>query len=165
MSDVISKKDAVTEVRKACDQFSDLYFHVAKTLYLRFGEEETKAILEEAVASRAEERGKKLRETAEKLNLESTIENWYTITDIPFLGWDPSYGRFVCPFSESWVKRFDDYPWFKDIASLYCDVNDTTVHEYYTGHRETQKITKNVLWGDDSCDRVFFPFTEKESQE
>jgi hypothetical protein len=155
MTDSIPKKEAVTEVRKACDQFSDLYFHLSKVLYERFGKDAAKEIVADIVAARAIERGEKLKHAASDAGLENNAENFLKVTDIPYLGWDASYGRFVCPFSESWVKRFADNPWFEDFAPLYCDVNDTLVHETYSGGKETQRIVENVLWGDDKCDRVY----------
>lgn len=161
--ETISRKDAVVEVRKACDQFSDLYFHVAKVLYEHFGTEEAKKLLGEAVASRAQERGKKLAARAQELGLERNIQTFFKVTDIPFLGWDPSYGKYVCPFAESWSKRFESHPWFEEFAPFYCDVNDTTVHENFTGV-ETQRITKNVLRGDDICDRVFYPIADQPNE-
>jgi len=164
MSETISREDAVAEVRKACDQFSDLYFHVAKVLYEHFGREEAKKLLGEAVASRARERGGRLRKKAESLGLEPVGANFYKVTDIPFLGWDPAYGKYVCPFAESWSERFEEYPWFKEFAPFYCDVNDPTVHEAFTG-TESQRITRNVLRGDDICDRVYFPISEKPGEE
>ena len=162
-AETISRKDAVTEVRKACDQFSDLYFHVAKVLYENFGRDKAKSLLDEAVASRARERGQKLAARAQQLGLEPVKENFFKVTDIPFLGWDPSYGKYVCPFAENWSGRFEKHPWFQELALSYCDVNDTTVHENYTGN-ETQQITKNVLRGDDVCDRIYYPIAEKGGQ-
>ena len=103
--ETIPKKDAVNEVRKACDQFADLYFHTAKVLYDRYGEEEAKVLLTEIVAARAAERGKKLASKAEDLGLCCNKENFVQVTDIPFLGWDPAYGKYICPFADNWSKR------------------------------------------------------------
>ena len=158
--DSISRKEAVAEVRKACDQFSDLYFHVAKVLYERLGAERAKELLGEAVASRAVERGSKLAKKADSLEIDRTGENFFKVTDIPFLGWDPSYGKYVCPFAQNWSARYEENSWFREFAPMYCDINDTLVHENYTGNM-SQRITKNVLRGDDICDRVYFPKTEQ----
>ena len=155
-AETILKNDAVKEVRKACDMFSDLYFHMTKVLLDRFGEEEAKAIVTEIVSTRAAERGDRLAAKAKTMGLEANNENLGQVTDIPFLGWDASYGKYSCPFAESWSKRYTDNPWFSDFAPLYCDVNDAVVHEHYTG-TETQKITKNVLRGDDHCERIYLP--------
>jgi hypothetical protein len=164
MSENIPKNVAVAEVRKACTQFSDLYFHVAKVLYEHLGEEDAKKLLGEAVANRAVERGKKLAAKAESLSLEKNAENFFQVTDIPFLGWDPAYGKYVCPFAESWAARYDENPWFREFAPMYCDINDTLVNENYTGDT-SQRITKNVLRGDETCERVYFPICEKKETE
>ncbi|OYO87102.1 hypothetical protein B7359_18055 [Clostridioides difficile] len=60
-----------------------------------------------------------------------------------------------CPYGASWLLRFEENPWFKKFASLYCDVTDTTVAEVFTGDT-SHKITKNILWGDKSCERIYF---------
>ena len=155
-TETILKSDAVKEVRRACDMFSDLYFHMTKVLLDRFGDEKAKAIVAEIISVRAAERGDRLAAKAEAMGIEATKENFGQVTDIPLLAWDPAYGKYICPFAENWSKHYADNPWFTDFAPLYCDVNDAVVHEHYTG-TETQKITKNVLRGDDRCERIYPP--------
>lgn len=158
--ETISKATAVAEVRKACFHFADLYFHFSKTLIDELGLKKGKELIERSVRSRAVDRGTKLRATAEALGIAPTNDNFYSVTDIPFLGWDTSLGREHCPYAAAWLARYDEEPWFPEIAAFYCDVNDPLVSEVFTGDT-THTITKNVLRGDDICDRVYFPIEEK----
>jgi hypothetical protein len=48
---------AVCEVRKACIQFADLYFHFSKVLVEEFGREKAEKLIEKVVRNRAVERG------------------------------------------------------------------------------------------------------------
>lgn len=151
----IDYEKAVEEVRKACYSFSDLYFHFSKVLVEEFGSEKAKELITTVVTNRAIERGLKLRENADKKNLPYTIDNFSKVTDIPFIGWDKSLGNKFCPYGEAWLSRYDKDPWFKDFALLYCDTNDRNVTETYTGNI-SEKIIKNVLSGDQSCERIYF---------
>lgn len=151
----ITYENAVAEIRQACYHFSDLYFHFAKVLVEEFGQDKAKEIVKSVVYNRAKERGLKLKDTAEKKNLSCEIENFRKVTDIPFTGWDKALGNLFCPYGAAWLSRYEDNPWFKEFALLYCDVNDTTVTETFTADT-SQRITKNILAGDDTCDRIYF---------
>jgi hypothetical protein len=157
--ELIPKKDAISEVRQACYHFSDLYYHFSKILIEELGYEKGKELIVKAVRSRAEDRAGKIVEKAEKLQVPRKAENYVKVTEIPFLGWDKSLGNLECPYAAAWLDRFDRDPWFREIASLYCTTNDPLICELFTGDT-SQEITKNVLWGDDTCDRVYFPISE-----
>jgi hypothetical protein len=80
------------------------------------------------------------------------------VNDLPFIAWsawDPSMGGVRCPYAEAWLGYFEEYPWFKRFASLYCDVIDTTNIENFS-RTTSHRITKNLLWGDASCEREYF---------
>lgn len=146
---------AISEVRKACIHFADLYFHFSKVLVEELGLGKAKELIERAVRNRAIERGERLKSIAIKRGLPLTLESWSKVNDIPFLGWDKSLGKFHCPYAEGWLKRYEENPWFPEIAKLYCDVNDSQVLETFTDGRMTQRITENVLCGDDTCQREY----------
>ena len=158
---LISRDKAVEEVRKACYGFAELYFYFAKTLVETLGEERAFEIAKEAVAARAKARAEKLKALAAEQGLDNTLENWSKVTDIPFLGWDKALGRNHCPYAETWLGFYGEAPWFRRFALMYCSVNDPIVTEVFTGNRMSQHITKNVLAGDEICDRVYFPYEEK----
>ncbi len=151
----IEYRRAVEEVRKACRQFAMLYFHFAKVLVEQLGEKKAKELIQQAVFELALDRSDQLRETAEKQGLDFTMENFMRITDLPMIGWVKELGRNHCPYAETWVKYFDEYPWFRELAPLYCDVIDTTNAENFT-RSLSHRITENVLTGGETCEREYF---------
>lgn len=157
MSDAksIEYNESVAQVRKACRQFAMLYFHFSKTLVEELGEEKAAELIQKAVFELAIDRSEQLREKAESLGLEFTIENFQKITDLPKSGWVKELGKDHCPYAETWVKYFQQNPWFQRIAPLYCDVIDTTNAEDFT-RTMSHKITKNVLTGSETCEREYF---------
>ncbi len=82
-----------------------------------------------------------MRERAHENGDELIADNIISTTDVPFLGWVPEFEELHCPYGASWLLRFEENPWFKKFASLYCDVTDTTVAEVFTGDT-SHKITK-----------------------
>ncbi len=152
----IPEKGGVEEVRKACFHFADLYFHFVAVLVTEFGEPGAGELVGKVLRERAAERGQRLRSRAAELGLEPKVEEFEKVTDIPFLGWDPRLGRETCPYAAAWLPRYADHPWFPKFARMYCDINDTGVIETFT-RTMSQRITKNVLAGDDSCERIYFP--------
>ena len=65
-------------------------------------------------------------------------------------------GGLRCPYAQQWVGYYEAYPWFRRFASLYCDVIDTTNIENFS-RTLSHRITANLLWGDPSCEREYFP--------
>ena len=160
----IDFNSAIAEVRKACIQMADLYFHLSKVLVEDLGEEKAEKLVEKVVRSRAIERGQNLRKVAIEKNLPCTVENWLKVTDIPFLGWDKSLGKYHCPYGEGWLGRYEEDPWFPKFAKMYCDVNDSQVTETFTGNM-SQRILKNVVCGDETCEREYFPLVDKDVED
>jgi hypothetical protein len=104
------------------------------------------------------DRTNRARERAAAQGLEPTLENFPRVNDLPQKGWalwKPEMGGLRCPYAEVWLEYYNDNPWFKRFASLYCDVIDTTNIENFT-HTTSHRITKNLLWGDSSCEREYF---------
>ncbi|MBE6907355.1 MAG: hypothetical protein E7476_13880 [Ruminococcaceae bacterium] len=156
MSDnTLPYEDAVCEVRKACRQFAMLYFHFAKVLVEELGIERAKPLIQKAVFELSLDRSGQLREKAAQEGLPYTMESFMKLVDLPFIGWVKELGRDHCPYAETWRKYYDEYLWFREIAPLYCDVIDTTNAENFT-RCLSHKITKNVLTGADTCERVYF---------
>lgn len=155
-------RTAISDIRQACFHFADLYYHFSRVLVEELGPERGKLLIEKAVRHRAIERGEKLRERAIAMGVPLNMEGWSRVTDIPFTGWDKSFGRLTCPYAAAWLPRLDKEPWFQEIAQLYCDVNDTQVTESFTGDT-SQRITKNVLCGDETCEREYFPIEKKDA--
>ena len=160
-----SNTEIVQEVRKACRQFAMQYFHFCKVLVEEFGEEKAKVLIQKAVFELSIDRSEQMRKKARSLGFEPSFENFGKVSDLPFIGWkcwDPSLGGVRCPYAEVWLTYYDKYPWFKSLAPLYCDVIDTTNIENYS-HSHSHKITKNLVKGDASCERIYYPDEHVES--
>ena len=151
-------KEKVFEVRRACRQFAMQYFHFCRNLVETLGEEDAFPIVQKSIFELSLDRSDKMRAKAIESNLEPTLENFRKVSDLAFIGWsgwDPSMGGVKCPYAEVWLGYYQEYPWFKRFASLYCDVIDTTNIENFT-RTTSHRITKNLLWGDDECTREYF---------
>ncbi len=154
--EMIEKERAISEVRLACYQFADLYYFFVKVLREEFGEEKTMELCRKALYARGYERAMDMRARAERQGIKGTPENINSLKDIPYLGWVKSYGNKHCPYGESWLERIAAEPWFRKFASYYCDVNDTTVGEVFL-QDHSHKILKNVVNGDATCARSYYP--------
>lgn len=151
-------QDKVFEVRRACKQFAMQYFHMCKNLVEALGEEEALPVVQKTVFELSLDRSDRMRAKALENKLEPTLENFRKVSDLAFIGWsgwEPSMGGVKCPYAEVWLGYYDQYPWFKRFASLYCDVIDTTNIENFT-RTTSHRITKNLLWGDNECTREYF---------
>ena len=149
---------SLVETRMACRQFALLYFHFCKTLVDSLGEEAALSLVQKTVFELSLDRTDKIREKALTLGLETTVENLPKVNDLPASAWEkwkPEMGGVRCPYAEAWICYFNDYPWFKRFASLYCDVIDTTNIENFS-RTTSHKIKRNLLWGDTDCEREYF---------
>jgi hypothetical protein len=148
----------VGEVRKAARHFAMLYFNFCKTLVETLGEEQAFSLVQKAIFDLSLDRTDRMREKALAKGLELTQANFAAVNDLPTIAWrkwEPSSGEVRCPYAEAWLKYYKQYPWFKRFAPLYCDVIDTTNIENFS-RTTSHRITKNLLWGDEDCDREFF---------
>ena len=157
--ETISRKQAVEEVRNMAFQFADMYFAFVKVIREKFGEEEAADIAQRVLYMRASERAEKMIRKAEEEGAERTPENINRLSDVSYLGWDSSYGIETCPYGAQWNRRIAEEPWFRKFAALYCDVTDTTIAEVFTAD-SSHRLYKNVVLGDDSCERTYFPSDE-----
>ncbi len=151
----IDRQEAIEAVRVSSMHFADLYFYFAKELVESLGTEKAKEIVRKVLFDRSIERAERMKKKAEATGKERVPENIYCLTDVPFLGWVKELGRDHCPYGAAWVKRYEEYPWFREFAAFYCDVTDTSVAELFTGSY-SHKLTKNVVLGDESCERIYF---------
>jgi len=154
INDTIELKD----LRLTCKQFAMLYFNLCKTLKDDLGEEKAFLLAQKIVFGLSLDRTDRARERAAALGLETNLENFSVVNDLPAIGWSawkPEMGGVRCPYAEIWLEYFSDNLWFKRFASLYCDVIDTTNIENFT-RTTSHKITKNLLWGDSCCDHEYF---------
>ena len=152
----IDRQEAVDAVRIASRHFADLYFYFVKELVDSLGEEKAKEIVQKVLFDRSIERAQRMKDKAKVLEKERIPQNIFCLTDVPFLGWDKSLGKNHCPYGEAWMSRYEEHPWFREFAAFYCDVTDTSVAELFT-EKFSHKLTANVVLGDDSCERIYFP--------
>ena len=146
------------DLRLACKQFAMLYFHFCKVLTNALGEEKAFVMIQETIFRLSLDRTDRARGRAVTRGIETIVENFSRVNDLPSIawtGWKPEMGGVCCPYAEVWLEYFIEDPWFKRFASLYCDVIDTTNIENFT-KTISQRITKNLLWGDPYCDREYF---------
>jgi hypothetical protein len=157
--DKFELQDIVIPVRKACRQYAMLYFHFCKTMVEALGIEEATPLIQKAVFELSVDRSDQMRKIAEDEGFECSLKNFERVSDLPFIGWSawtPSMGGVECPYATVWLEYFEEHPWFKPLASLYCDVIDTTKIENFS-RSTSHRITQNQLWGDPSCERDYFP--------
>lgn len=153
------KKETVKEVRRACYQFARLYFNFCKTLKDSLGEEGAFEIAQKAIFSLSLDRSDRIRACAQAQGLELNVDNFMKVNDLPFIGWQgwaPDMGGVKCPYAEVWLEYYQENPWFQRFAAMYCDVIDTTNIESFSGCI-SHRLTKNLVWGDDECQREYFP--------
>lgn len=144
----------VEGIRSECRQFAMLYYHLCKVLVEELGIEDAKVKVQRILYSLSIDRTNKLREKAEKANLPCTLKTFNEINDLPADGWVNGLGKNHCPYAECWFTYFKKSPWFRTFAPLYCNVIDTTNIENFT-KMLTHKLIKNVLTGDDTCERIY----------
>jgi hypothetical protein len=152
----VDKKLMVDQIRLEARQFAMLYFHFVKVLYDAYGPEIAKELVRKAVFDQAIDRSDILREKAiAEGKSTDTVADFMSVTDLPFCGWIPEWGEDHCPYAEIWRGYVKKYPWFREFATFYCDVIDTTTIENFTKHL-SHKITQNVINEGESCEREYF---------
>jgi hypothetical protein len=152
------KKAEVADVRAACRQFAMLYFHFCKVLVEALGEEKALPLVQQAIFELSLDRTDGTRSRASAQGLEFNLENFGKVNDLPSVAWDewdPASGEVRCPYAQQWLSYYETYPWFKKMASLYCDVIDTTNIENFS-RTTSHRLIKNLLWGDTECVREYF---------
>ena len=110
---MVSREQAVGEVRNMAFQFADLYYAFVKILRDRYGEEEALDIAQRVLYMRAKERAEKMIVKAGEEGVERTPENIHDMSDVSYLGWDPSFGVDSCPYGAAWNRRIKDDPDFR----------------------------------------------------
>ena len=154
MSEIIELKD----LRLACRQFAKLYFHFCNSLKDALGDEEAFPIVQKTIFNLSLDRTNNARKKALEQGLETTLENFPKVNDLPQEAWSlwkEEMGGVRCPYAEVWFEYFPENQWFKRYAFLYCDAIDTTNIENFT-QSLSHKITKNLLWGDSCCEHEYF---------
>nr|MDD6336372.1 hypothetical protein [bacterium] len=152
----VDKKLMVEQIRLAARQFAMLYFHFTKVLYEAYGAEKAKELVRQTVFDQAVERSDLMRQKAvAEGKATDTVADFMSVIDLPLCGWIPQWGEDHCPYAEVWRGYIEQYPWFQEFATFYCDVIDTTTIENFTKHM-SHRITNNVITQGQSCEREYF---------
>ena len=154
--EMVSRAEAVSQIRSMAVQFADLYFCFVQEIRAALGDVAAREMVRRVLFQRARERAQAMVERADAQGVARTPENMPQVADIAYMGWVPALGREHCPFGVAWNARIAQHPWFREYARMYCDVMDTTVAEAFTGNC-SHKLYKNVVLGDESCERVYYP--------
>ena len=152
--EMIDREYAVAQVREMAFQYAELYFAFVSALRDMVGEEQALSIAQQVLFRRTAERAQGMVERAQTQGIPRIPDNIVKMTDVPYLGWDPAFGRDQCPYGAAWNRRIEEYPWFRKFACLYCSVTDTTIAEIFTGDH-THQILKSVVQGDEDCERRY----------
>lgn len=155
INEIIDKDYVIEEVCMVCKYFGDLYFYFFKVLFEEFGEDKISEILRKVLFERFEERVIVMRERVYENGDELIVDNIISIIDVLFLGWVFEFEELYCFYGVFWFLRFEENFWFKKFVFFYCDVIDIIVVEVFIGDI-FYKIIKNILWGDKSCERIYF---------
>ena len=158
MEKFTSEQKAAMDIRRACRHFAMIYFHFCKTLVESFGEERAYELARESVFNLSLERTDLNRQKAEAAGAELNLESFAKFNDLPISAWSewtPEMGGVRCAYAEQWLTYYDEYPWFKRFAALYCEVIDTTNIENFSGTL-SHRIVKSLVLGDDHCESEYF---------
>jgi hypothetical protein len=148
----------VIETRKAARQFAMLYFHICRTLYESLGEETAYEMIGKMVFELAIDRSDQMRIKAQAQGLDYSLDSFEKVGDLAIDAWSgytKELGSVLCPYAEVFLGYYEEYPWFRRFASLYCDVIDTTNIENFS-RTLSHKLHKNLVLGDSSCERIYF---------
>lgn len=148
--------DLISELRLATGQFADLYFDFVRLIYDELGHDIALKLTSRLLYNRAYDRAQLMIKKAREENIKRTPDNILLTSAVAYSAWDKSLQKDHCPYGWVWRKKIAEFPWFREFAALYCDVTDTTIGEVFTG-THSHRLIKNVVLGDESCEREYFP--------
>lgn len=155
MTEMITRKEAREQVVLMAQRTAMLYQAFAEVLVKKLGNEEGKETILEAINLFGKTCGERIQSAVKDKDLELNITNYFTIPDLPKLGWDLSSETVekdqevrvdvsYCPLAEQWLKDMDP-----ELARLYCYVDQAKFSGYSPEVKCTH--TNNMLDGDDKC--------------
>ena len=142
--DVFTREEAEEQVRTMARLFGLMFYHFADLLVERYGEEEGKALIREAVKRFGLDRAERVRKEVTKMGLEPVLENYGKVLDLPQIGWGGPTRETYCPFAEVWIEKGAE-----DLCKLYCDVDVWKMVGY--NPKIKVKRLRWVLEGSEDC--------------
>ena len=108
--EMVSRAEAVSQIRSMAVQFADLYFCFVQEIRAALGDEAAREMVRRVLFQRARERAQAMVERADAQGVARTPENMPQVSDIAYMGWVPALGREHCPFGVAWNARIAQHP-------------------------------------------------------
>jgi hypothetical protein len=140
----LTHERAEEEVRAMARLFGLMFYCFAGTLVEKYGVDEGKSLIREAVRRFGLDRGEKMRNEANKAGLHPDLENFAKVSDLPKIGWGGETRETYCPMAEVWIEKKAE-----DLCKLYCEVDVWKM----IGYNPEIKVKRLrwVLEGDRDC--------------
>lgn len=142
--EVFTREEAEEQVRAMARLFGLMFYHFANLLVEKYGEENGKALVREAVRRFGLDRAERVRRDVIKMGLEPVLENYGKVLDLPRIGWGGPTREMYCPFAEVWIEKGAE-----DLCKLYCEVDVWKMVGY--NPKIKVKRLRWVLEGDADC--------------
>lgn len=142
--EVFAREEAEEQVRAMARLFGLMFYHFANLLVEKYGEEEGKDLVREAVKRFGLDRAEKVRKDVIKMGLEPVLENYGKVLDLPRIGWRGPTRETYCPFAEVWIEKGAE-----DLCKLYCEVDVWKMVGY--NPKIKVKRLRWVLEGNEDC--------------
>jgi len=167
--ELIPLERAKSEVALVCRRLGLLHMAFAQVLVDEFGEERGKEVITRAIEEYSRKIGEKKREIVLSQGLEPNLENLAKARDIPTIGMHDRTERveiegemrsraYGCVMSKVWREYGKD-----DLGRIYCYVDPANTMAYNSQFKLIH--TKAVPDGDEFCELVIRPTTEKERED
>jgi predicted ArsR family transcriptional regulator len=152
--ELISKTEAMKQIRLSIRRTALLYHYFAKTLTDTFGEKKGNELIEKAVEAYGGHIGRAAKTRAIEKGLALTPENFES--DLPELAFSSQMVKvddeqrlrvYHCPLAKVWLGLGDT-----QAARLYCWVDQAKMKEFNPQY--TYVHLKNILDGDPYCELV-----------
>ena len=136
-----------------------LYYHMAKAIVERLGEDEGRQLIRQAVWEYGEACGERVRKGAQAEGLPLVSDNYGAVPDLPSKGWhgeevtlptgEKKHAATFCPLAATWKELEADHPGAESLGRIYCVIDEAKYHAFNEDLRASH--LKNVLDGDDYC--------------
>ena len=155
--EVISKEEALKQIRLGLRRTALLYHHFARTLVEELGEERGRALIRKAVDAYGAHIGKDARRKADERGLSPTPENFEN--DLPMLAWrtecvvvegEERMRVHQCPLAKEWLALGEGKR-----ARPYCYLDQAKMQAFNPDYEYIH--VKNILDGDPYCELVVRP--------
>ena len=167
--DAISLEEAKQQVALASRRLGLLHLSFAVVLVREFGEEEGKRLVARAIKEYSGKIGRAKQERALSAGLEPSAETFFEMSDLPSIGMhegveevdvdgETRHRAYGCVMGRVWREYGGD-----DLGRIYCYVDPASSMEFDPRCKFVH--TKAIHDGDEYCELVMRPTTEKDRQD